>query len=261
MADVEPFLLAMSTYIAEYRMVAAVHIAVTVIILWFLVKRYSENVRVVMHVYFAILTSSSFLLFVSYLLMALGDVDGLRDRAEELLGLRRLPSGMWTSGAEPAPAWLQYAFFAFMLVLVALATIFWLYDIRKKETVWDYSKMPRWQKYLTFFLVIYGLTYVHAFVFGVYFALIAGVSPSLYLMYGLYNCPVNLLFVAILAPLVPRVNKPLYVVICLMAMTGAFYNQIIGLSVNLDALAVSPAGVYGLLILWRARSKKTASQC
>jgi hypothetical protein len=256
-ADVETFLLAMTTYIAEYKMLAAVEIVTTSVILFLLVRRYSENIRVVMHVYFAFLTLSSFLLLTLYMYNSLRNVDGLLNRAQELLGLRQLPSGMWTSGAEPAPAWLQLVFFALGLVLAVLATVFWFIDIKKKQTIWDYSKMPRWQKYLTLFLVIYGLTYFHALLFGIYFAMVAGVSPSLYLMYGLYNCPVNLVFIALLAPLVPRVNKPLYITICLMAIMAAFFNWIIGLSVNLDAIAVSPAGIYALLMLWRSTRKKS----
>jgi len=257
MADAETFILALSVYITEYKMIAASNIAATIVILFLLAKRYSEKVRVIMHVYFAIITLSSFLLLSSSILNSLSNIERLRDRAQELLGLRELPSGMLASGAEAAPAWLQYAFFALMLILVIITTTSWLYDIMKKKTVWDYSKMPKWQKYLTWFLVFYGLTYIHAFLFGVYFATVAGVSPSVYLMYGLYNCPVNLVFVALLAPLVPKVNRPLYLAICLMAIMGSFYNQVIGLSVNLDALAVSPAGIYGLLMLWRSTRKKS----
>ena len=80
---------------------------------------------------------------------------------------------------------------------------------------------------------------------------------EIFLMFGLYPCPINLTLVAILAPLAPRVNKPMYIAICLMAILGAFYNQTIGMSINLDAFAVSPVGVYGLIMLWRSTRKKT----
>ena len=72
----------------------------------------------------------------------------------------------------------------------------------------------------------------------------------------LFNCPINTFFVALLAPLAPRVNKPLYISIFLMAFMGAFALQtMIGLSVNLDALAVGPVGVYGIFMLWKATKK------
>jgi len=256
MSAVEPFLLSLAVYIYEYKMIATANIVVTAILLLLLVRRYSEKVRVIMHVYFASLTLSSFLLLFSYVWRSINNIDELRARAQELIGISSLPSEMIGAGAEPMPSWVLTTAFALMLTLVLMATLLWIYDIRKKQTVWDYSGLLRWQKYLTWFLVFYGLTYFHAFFFGVYIAMISDVPITIWLMYGLYNCPVNLLFVAILAPLVPRVNKPLYVVICVMAIFGAFFNWMIGLSVNLDAFSVLPVGIYGLVMLWRATRKK-----
>jgi len=253
---VEPFLLSLAVYIYEYKILAAANIVATIVVLSLLVKRYSRNIRVITHVYFALLTLSSFLLLVSYVWRSINNIEGLRNRAQELIGVSSLPPAMIGAGAEPTPWWALITAFVFMLALVLVATVLWVYDIRKKQTVWDYSGIPRWQKYLTWFLVFYGLTYFHAFFFGISIAMVSSIPVTIWLMYGLYNCPVNLLFVAIMAPLVPKVNKPLYVAICIMAIVGAFFNWLIGLSVNLDALSVLPVGIYGLVMLWRAPKRK-----
>jgi hypothetical protein len=257
MSAVEPFLLSLAVYIYEYKMLAAANIVATAVSLGLLVKRYSEKVRAILHVYFAGLTLSSFLLLSSYVWRSITNLNGLRSRAQELMGISSLPPEMIGAGAEPMPFWVLVTAFVGMLILAVAAAGLWLYDIKQKQTVWDYSGIPRWQKYLTGFLVLYGLTYFHAFFFGVYIAMASGLPITIWLMYGLYNCPVNLLLVAVLAPLVPRVNRPLYIAICVMAIFGALFNWIIGLSVNLDAFSVLPVGIYGLLMLWRATRKPT----
>jgi len=255
LSAVELFLLALAVYVYEYRTIAAANIVVTAVILLLLAKKYSEKVRVIMHVYFAIVTFSSFFLLSSHVLHSIYNIEGLRARAQVLIGIRSLPPEMMVAGAEPMPLWALASVFVFMLALVLVTTALWIYDIKKKQMVWDYSGISRSQKYLTWFLIFYALTYIHAFFFGVYIAMVSDIPFTIWLMYGLYNCPVNLLFVAILAPLVPRVNKPLYIVICIMAIVGAFFNWMIGLSVNLDALSVLPVGIYGLLMLWKSTRK------
>jgi hypothetical protein len=253
MSQIESFILGLAVYVMEYRLLAAVSIVTTVLILWLLVKRYSENVRKVMHVYFAILNFYPLFLLAYNIMGASGNIEALRARAFELLGLTHIPEALFVD-VEPLPWRIQMIFYLILFLLTVSGAILWLYDIKKKQNVYDYTKMPRWQRYLTLFLLFYGLTYVHAMMFGI---ILGGIGIQLFLMYGLYPCPVNLVFVAILAPLVPKVNKPLYVVTCLMAICGAFYNQMIGISVNLDALAVTPVGVYGLIMLWRSRRPTT----
>ncbi len=241
----------MALYIMEYRPLAAVTVGITVLILWFLVKKYSNSIRTIAHVYFAILTFYPLFLLGYYITGVPRRFSELQARAAELLGVTSFPEALFVE-VEPLPMWVMTGFFLTMSILAVGGAIFWLYDIKKKQNVYDYTKMPKWQKYLTLFLVFYGLTYLHAMLFGS----ILGGRPDIYLMYGLYPCPVNLVLVAILVPLVPRVNKPLYVIMCFYAIGGAFFNQMIGLSVNLDALAVSPVGVYGLIMLWRSMRQK-----
>lgn len=254
--NVEITILAVTTYMMDYRLLALANIVFTIVILWFLIKKYSESLRKVMHVYFAILTMYTLMLLIWYLYSATGNVTALQDRAFELLGFRSLPPGMVVEGITvPQPVF--WAFSLLFLVMTVVTTVFWLYDIRKKKTVYDYSKMPKWQKYLTVFLVFYALTYFHSFLFGVYFAIVAGVPIPIFSQYGLWSCPGNLLFVAILTPLVPKVNKPLFASVCINSIIAPLLQQgIAPIAVNLDALSVLPAGVYGLFMLWRATRKK-----
>jgi hypothetical protein len=248
--SLETFFLALGTYIMEYRMLAAVNIVITVAVLWLLINRYSNRIRTFTHIYFAILSFYPLFLLGYYIIRSLQDIDALRLRAAELIGVINFPDIVY--GGSAPPAWLQNAVYLIMFSLMVIGPILWLYDIKKKATVWDYSGIPRWQKYLTWILVFYGLTYLHALPF-VWF--MAGIF-KIFLMYGLYPCPINLVQVALLAPLAPKVNKPLYVVVCLAAIMGAVGNQIIGISVNLDAMAVTPVGIYGLVMLWRSIRKK-----
>jgi hypothetical protein len=254
---IEVTILAIVTYMIQFRLLALANIIFTIAILWFLVERYSDKVRKVMHVYFAFLTFYMPFLLVWYLMNVTKDISALQDRAYQLVGLRELPPGMVNEGFKiPAPVLL-----VFMLVFVAATTVtvvFWLIDIRARRTVYDYSKMPRWQKILTLFLIFYALTYFHSFLFGVYFAIAGGIPIPLFSQYGLWSCPVNLLFVAILTPLVPRVNKPLYLSVCVNSIIAPILQQGgIPIAVNLDALSVLPAGLYGLFMLWRANRTKS----
>ena len=252
---IEGFLLAMAVYVAEYRLLAIVNITITITILFFLVKRYSEKVRIVMHVYYAALTLYTPFLLIWYLNSVRGEPEALLNRFYQLIGLRGLPPGMVSEGIQ-IPGFLFSSLSILFFVLTIVGVIFWLYDIKKRDTVYDYSGMPRWQKILTLLLVFYALTYFHSFLFGVYFAVVGGVPPPLFSQYGLWSCPSNLLFVAILAPLVPRVNKPLYVSICVNAIIAPVLQQgIAPIAVNLDALSVLPAGLYGLIMMWRSNKK------
>ena len=250
-SSTEVFLLALASYIMEYRLIAAINIVATVLILWLLVKRYSNKVRTLAHIYFAVLSVYPIFLLGSHLMRSLRDIDGLRDRFFEQFGLTSLPEAMLGS-TSPPPAWVSSAIMFTIFGLTICIPILWIWDIKKKQTVYDYTGIPRWQKWLTVVLIFYGLTYIHAMMFG--WVLLG--RFDIFLMFGLYPCPINLTLVAILAPLVPRVNKPMYIAVCLMAIMGAFYNQTIGMSINLDALAVSPVGVYGLIMLWKATRKK-----
>ena len=208
-----------------------------------------------MHVYFAILTLYTPFLLMKYLNNALKDTEVLQDRFFQLIGLYGLPSGMISEGIR-IPWLLLMSLSILFFILTIVGVIFWLYDIKKRDTIYDYSKMPRWQKFLTLLLIFYALTYFHSFLFGVYFAIAGGVSPPLFSQYGLWSCPSNLLFVAILAPLVPKVNKPLYLSICVNAIIAPLLQQgLAPLPVNLDALSVLPAGLYGLFMLWRSTKK------
>lgn len=252
----ETTVLAIVTYMLEFRLLALANIVFTVVTLWYLAKRYSERVRKVMHIYFAIHSSYTPLLLIWYLNNATKDTNALKDLAYELVGLRELPPGMISEGIRISTS-LFYALAILFVVLTIVTVIFWLYDIRERDTVYDYSKMPKWQKILTLFLVFYALTYFHSFLFGVYFAIVGGVPVPLFSQYGLWSCPANLLFVAIMAPLVPRVNKPLYLSVCLNSVIAPLLQQgIAPLPVNLDALSVLPAGIYGLFMLWRATGTK-----
>jgi hypothetical protein len=252
---VELIILAITTYMLEYRLLALVNIVFTIAILWLLIKKYSEGVRKVMHVYFAVLTLYTPFLLIWYLNSATEDVNALQNRAYQLVGLRELPQGMVVAGV-PIPTWLFYGFAILFFAMTIVTVVFWLYDIKKRDTVYNYSKMPRWQKILTLFLIFYALTYFHTFLFGVYFAMVGGVPLPLFSQYGLWSCPANLLFVAILAPLVPRVNKMLYVSVCINSIIAPLLQQGISpIAVNLDALSVLPAGIYGLVMLWRATRK------
>jgi hypothetical protein len=255
--SVEITVLAIVTYMMEFRYLALANIVFTIVILWLLTKRYSEKVRKVVHIYFAILTIYTPILLIWYLNNATKDVNALQNRfAQFFEGQRNLPQGMISEGIR-IPTLLFYPLAVVFLVATVVTVFYWLYDLRKKNTVYDYSKMPRWQKILTLFLVFYALTYFHSFLFGVYFAFVLGVPPPLFSQYGLWSCPSNLLFVAILAPLVPKVNKPLYVSVCVNSIIAPILQQIIApLPVNLDALSVLPAGIYGLFMLWKATRKK-----
>ena len=256
MSSTEVFLLALASYIMEYRLIAAINVVSTVLILWLLLKRYSNKVRTLTHIWFAVLSFYPLFLIGNHLMKSLGDVDALRARFFEQFGLTSIPEAMLGS-TTPPPAWVSSAIIFSIAILTVCIPILWIWDIKKKQTVYDYTGIPRWQKWLTVFLVFYGLTYIHALMFGVF---LLG-RFEIFLMFGLYPCPINLVLVAILAPLASRVNKPMYIAICLMAILGAFYNQTIGMSVNLDALAVSPVGVYGLIMLWRATRKRTIVYC
>jgi len=254
-SSVETTILAIVTYMLEFRLLAFANIIFTIIILLLLIRKYSERVRKVMHVYFAVLTVYTPILLIWYLNLATRDVNALQDRAYQLVGLKALPPGMVSEGVT-----IPTSLFGALAILFFAATIgtviFWLFDIKKRNTVYDYSKMPRWQKILTLFLVFYALTYFHSFLFGVYFAIVGGVPIPLFSQYGLWSCPSNLFFVAILAPLVPRVNKPLYVSVCVNSIIAPLLQQgIAPLAVNLDALSALPAGLYGLIMLWRSTRK------
>jgi hypothetical protein len=254
-SGVEITILAITTYMLEFRLLALFNIILTIVILWLLVKKYSEKVRKVMHVYFAFLTFYMPFLLMWYLNRVTKDINALQDLAYRLVGLRTLPSGMVVEGV-PIPTWLFRAFAILFFAATIVTVVFWLYDIKKRETIYDYSKMPRWQKILTLFLIFYGLTYFHTFLFGVYFAMVGGVPLPLFSQYGLWSCPTNLLFVAILAPLVPRVNKPLYISVCINSIIAPLLQQgVAPLAVNLDAMSVLPAGIYGLFMLWRSTRK------
>jgi len=149
------------------------------------------------------------------------------------------------------PTWLFWGLAILFFVMTIVTVVFWLYDIKKRDTVYNYSKVPRWQKILTLFLIFYALTYFHTFLFGVYFAMVGGVPLPLFSQYGLWSCPSNLLFVAILAPLVPRVNKPLYISVCINSIIAPLLQQgVAPLAVNLDAMSVLPAGTRARLA-WR----------
>jgi len=248
----EVFLLALASYIMEYRLIAAINVVATGLILWLLVKRYSNKVRTLAHVYFAVLSVYPIFLLGSHLIRSLRDVEGLRERFFEQYGVTSLPEAMLGS-TNPPPQWVSNAIMFTIFILTIIIPVLWIWDIKKKQTVYDYTGIPRWQKWLTGILVFYGLTYIHAMAFG---WILLG-RFDLFLMFGLYPCPINLTLVAILAPLAPRVNKPMYIAVCLMAIMGAFYNQTIGMSINLDALAVSPVGVYGLIMLWRSTRQKS----
>ncbi|MCK4952771.1 hypothetical protein KAS14_03220, partial [Candidatus Bathyarchaeota archaeon] len=246
------FLLALASYILKYKLVAAISIVGTVLILWLLLKRYSNKVRTLTHIWFAFLSFYPLFLIGSHLAKSMGDIDGLRASFFELTGLTGIPEAMLGS-TSPPPAWVSSAIILSIAVLTVCIPILWIWDIKKKQTVYDYTGIPRWQKWLTVFLVFYGITYIHAMAFGWF---LLG-RFEVFLMFGLYPCPINLVLVAILAPLAPKVNKPMYIAVCLMAILGAFFNQTIGMSINLDAFAVSPVGVYGLIMLWRSTRKKT----
>jgi hypothetical protein len=251
----ETTILAIVTYMIEYRLLALANIIFTIVILGLLVRKYSERVRKVMHVYFAILTFYMPFLLLRYLNTVTKDVNTLQNRAFQLVGLRELPPGMVVEGVT-IPRWLFWGFSIIFFVATIVTVVFWLIDIKKRNTVYDYTKMPRWQKILTLFLAFYALTYFHSFLFGVYFAMVAGVPIPLFSQYGLWSCPVNLLFVAILTPLVPKVNKPLYISVCLNSIIAPILQQgIAPIAVNLDALSVLPAGLYGLFMLWRTTRK------
>ena len=252
MSSAEVFLLALASYIMEYRHIATINVVATVLILWLLLKRYSNKVRTLAHIYFAVLSFYPLLLIGNHLMRVLRDVDSLRQRFFEQFGLTSIPEAMLGS-TNPPPQWVSSAIIFTIFILTVCIPILWIWDIKKKQTVYDYTGIPRWQKWLTVILVFYGITYIHAMTFG--WVLLG--RFDLFLMFGLYPCPINLTLVALLAPLAPRVNKPLYIAICLMAILGAFYNQTIGMSLNLDALAVSPVGVYGLIMLWRSTRKST----
>jgi hypothetical protein len=248
----EVFILSLATYIMEYRWLAAINIAITVSLLWLLVKRYSDGVRTALHTYFAVLTFIPLFLLMNHITRSLRDVDALRARAYELFGITSIPEAMINPSTS---SWgrIGYVLNIGMFVLTIAGSVLWLWDIRKKEVVWDYSGMPRWQKWLTWILVFYGMTYLHAMMFGWF---LGGIF-DIFLLFGLYPCPINMVLVSLLTPLVPKVNKKLFVVICLMAIMGAIGNQMIGTSVNMDAIAVAPAGIYGLVMLWRSMRRKT----
>lgn len=255
-SGVEIYILAITTFMIEYRLLALANIIFTLALLLLLVRRYSDRVRKVMHVYFAVLTLYTPFLLVWYLNTSTKDVNALQEKAFQLVGLRELPSGMVVEGV-PIPTWLFWGFALLFFAVTIVTVVFWLYDIKKRKTVYDYSKMPRWQKILTLVLVFYALTYFHSFLFGVYFAIVGGVPIPLFSQYGLWSCPSNLLFIAILAPLVPRVNKPLYVSVCINSIIAPLLQQgIAPIAVNLDAFSVLPAGVYGLIMLWKSTRNK-----
>jgi len=254
-SGVEITILAITTYMLEFRLLALVNIVFTITILWLLVKKYRDSVRKVMHVYFTVLTFYMPFLLISYLNRVTKDVNALQDLSFQLVGLRALPPSMVVEGV-PIPTWLFWGLAILFFAATIVTVVSWLYDIKKRDTVYDYSKMPRWQKILTLFLVFYALTYFHSFIFGVYFSMVGGVPIPLFSQYGLWSCPANLLFVAILAPLVPRVNKPLYISVCVNSIIAPLLQQgIAPLAVNLDAMSVLPAGIYGLFMLWRATRK------
>ena len=254
--EIGDFLLAMAVYVFEYRPLAVLTIGIMVVFLVLLFKKFNNKVRAAMHVFFAILSFYPMLLLGSYIGRATSDTEWLRARAIEFGLPTEFPPQLL---GEPAyPPWpLMMIFILLLGALTIIIPVLWIWDIRKKGTVYDYSNMPRWQKYLTILLVFYGMTYIHAMLFGS----VLGGYVDLYLMFGLYPCPINLTLVALLAPLVPKVNKPLYITVCLMAILGAFYNQMIGISVNLDAMSVTPVGIYGFVVLWwRSRKKPAVTQ-
>jgi len=254
--EIGDFLLAMAVYVIEYRPLAALTIGITVAFLVLLFKKFNNKVRAAMHVFFAILSFYPMLLLAYAIGRGISNAESLHTRAEAYFGFTEFPPGL--IGEPVTPPWpIQMTFYLLLFALTIIIPILWIWDIRKKGTVYDYSNVPRWQKYLTIFLVFYGITYIHAMMYGV----VLGGVVELFLMYGLYPCPINLTLVALLAPLVPKVNKPLYIAVCIMAILGAFYNQMIGISVNLDAMSVTPVGIYGLVVLWwRSRKKPAVTQ-
>ena len=254
----EDFLLAMSVYIMEYRPLAALTIVITLTFLaLILLKKFNNKVRAAMHVFFAILSFYPMLLLAYAIGRGMSNTESLHARALAYFGFTDFPPGL--IGEPVTPPWpIQLTFYLLLFALTIIIPILWIWDIRKKGTVYDYSNVPRWQKYLTIFLVFYGISYIHAMMYGV----VLGGVPELFLMFGLYPCPINLTLVALLAPLTPnKVYKPLYIAVCIMAILGAFYNQMIGISVNLDAMSVTPVGIYGLVVLWwRSRKKPAVTQ-
>jgi hypothetical protein len=45
------------------------------------------------------------------------------------------------------PNWLFYGLAILFFAMTIVTVVFWLYDIKKRSTVYDYSKMPRCRRF------------------------------------------------------------------------------------------------------------------